>query len=78
MSGPHEPSADLPRADDELMPFYAFMLAFWPVSIVLGLIDFYLVTGHDLRLYVLLAGLVAGGITMQAYRAKRKKEQEAA
>jgi hypothetical protein len=77
MNDLHESSTDLPRADDDSVPFYVFMLAFWPVSIILGLIDFYVVKDYDLRLYVLLAGLVAGGIAVMAYRAKLQREEEA-
>jgi len=73
----HEPSTDMPRADDELVPFYVFMLAFWPVSIILGLIDYYVVRDYDLRLYVLMAGLVAGAIAVKAYWAKQQREEEA-
>src|SRR4051794_2961504 len=49
MSDHHLPSDDRPEPD-EAMPFYVFMAVFWPISIVLGLIDFYLIKDHDLRL----------------------------
>jgi hypothetical protein len=62
---------------DRAMHFYTFMLAFWPVSIILGLIDFYLIHDYDLRIPTLLAGLGAGWLAMTIYRRNELKRFEA-
>src|SRR4051794_21149739 len=77
MSDHHLSSDDRPEPD-EAMPFYVFMVVFWPVSIVLGLIDFYLIKDHDLRLYNLLAGAIAGWIAVEVYRARQLREEDQA
>jgi len=72
-----EPGTEEPEPDGSVY-FYIFMVVFWPVSILLGLIDFYFVPEHDLRFYNLLAGLIAGGIAVEAYRHRHIREDQAA
>ena len=42
------------------MYFSAFMLAFWLITLILGLIDYLFIPSYDLRLLDLLIGLLAG------------------
>ncbi len=50
--------ADQPKADHE-GAFIAFMLAFWPLLLIIGLIDHIVLPEYDLRLFALvLAGAV--------------------
>jgi hypothetical protein len=51
----------------------AFMLAFWPLLLVVGLIDHFLLPEYDLRLFTLaLAGAAGwGSVRIQQRRAER-------
>lgn len=56
--------------------FMIFMIVFWPVSLVLGLIDFYLITDYDLRLVNLVLGGLIGWLGVVVYRRRQEREQE--
>ncbi|HEY2156495.1 MAG TPA: hypothetical protein VGH33_12750 [Isosphaeraceae bacterium] len=52
--------------------FIAFMLAFWPLLLVLGIADHFFLPDYDLRLPTLA---VAGGAGWVAARAQRRKAE---
>ena len=56
-----------PKTDYGLY-FMIFMIVFWPVSLVLGLIDFWLIKSYDLRLVNLVLGGLAGWLGIVLYR----------
>ncbi len=70
-------AADEKHEPDTMMHYYVFMMVFWPVSILLGLIDYYSIRDHDLRVLTLLLGVVAGWIAMKMYQARERKQHEA-
>ena len=63
---------DEPKPDHE-GAFIAFMLAFWPLLLILGLIDHFLLPEYDLRLFTLVLAGVAGWacVRLQRQRAER-------
>lgn len=74
----YEPEVDDEPEPDTAMYFYVFMIVFWPVSIVLGLIGFYYVKEYDLRLVTLLLGLGAGWLAVRMYKVRERKRHDAA
>jgi hypothetical protein len=60
------------REDDYGLWFMIFMLVFWPVSLVLGLIDFYVITAYDLRLVNLVLAGLAGWLGVAWYRRREE------
>jgi hypothetical protein len=58
--------------------FMVFMVVFWPVSLVLGVIDFYLIPTYDLRLVNLLLGAVIAWAGVVLYRKRERERREAA
>jgi hypothetical protein len=68
---------DQPKTDRE-GAFIAFMLAFWPLLAVLGLIDHFFLPEYDLRLFTLaLAGAAGWGcVRVQQRRAERALHAE--
>lgn len=62
---------------DTAMHFYVFMMVFWPVSLLLGLIDYYYIRDYDLRLVNLVLGAAAAWIGMKVYQARERKQLEA-
>src|SRR4051812_45812605 len=69
------------RGQQETEPNYGmyvlvFMFVFWPVSMVLGLIDSFVIHDKDLRLINLALGLAAGGLAVLVYRARERQHQE--
>ncbi len=69
------------RSQKETEPNYGmyllvFMFVFWSVSLVLGLIDSFVIQDKDLRLINLALGLAAGGLAVLVYRARGRQHQE--
>ena len=60
------------------LDFMIFMIVFWPVSLVLGLIDFYLIESYDLRLVNLVLGGLIGWLGVVQYRKWQEKQQSQA
>ena len=58
------------------MYLLVFMFVFWTVSLVLGLIDSFVIHDKDLRLINLALGLAAGGLAVLVYRARERQHQE--
>lgn len=58
--------------------FMIFMIVFWPVSLVLALIDFYFVPSYDLRLVNLVLGGLAGWLGVVIYRKRAENQDEIA
>ena len=58
--------------------FMIFMVVFWPVSLVLGLIDFYWIQDYDLRLVNLVLGGLIGWLGVVLYRRREERKREAA
>jgi hypothetical protein len=67
----HQQSRD-DAEPDYFMYFSAFMLAFWPVTLILGLIDYLFIPGYDLRLVDLMIGLLAGWVSVSIYRSREE------
>jgi hypothetical protein len=53
--------------------FIAFMVAFWPLLLVLGLIDHFFLSEHDLRLASLGLAGAAGWINLWLQRRKAER-----
>lgn len=73
----HKTEADAEAEPDYGLYFMIFMIVFWPVSLVLGLIDFYLITSYDLRLVNLVLGGLIGWLGIVMYRRWEAKRREA-
>ena len=65
-----------PEADYGLY-FMIFMIVFWPVSLALGLIDFWLIRSYDLRLVNLVLGGLAGWLGIVLYRRWQERREVA-
>jgi hypothetical protein len=59
---------------DYFMYFSVFLLAFWPVTLVLGVADYFFLLSYDMGLFDLPMGLLVGWITPSVYRAKERKK----
>ncbi|MDR3638372.1 MAG: hypothetical protein P4L84_31505 [Isosphaeraceae bacterium] len=57
--------------------FMVFMIIFWPVSLVLGLIDFCLIKNYDLRLVNLVLGGLIAWLGVVLYRRREQRRREA-
>jgi hypothetical protein len=62
----HE-STQAPKFDRE-MAIIVFMLVFWPILVVLGVIDHFFMPDHDLRLFALVFAAAVGGLGVQLQR----------
>jgi hypothetical protein len=56
------------RKFDREMAVIVFMLVFWPILLVLGVIDHFFMPDHDLRLFALLFAAAVGGLGVQLQR----------
>jgi hypothetical protein len=63
------------RISDEnlMLRLCIFMLVFWPLSLVLGVIDHWFVPDRDLRLLNLAMGALAGWYAVRRFEAKRQE-----
>jgi hypothetical protein len=52
------------------------MFVFWPLSMVLGLIDSFVIHDKDLRLINLAIGLAVAGIAVLIYRSRERQQQQ--
>jgi hypothetical protein len=59
-----------------LQRFFIFMLVFWPVALILGVIDVWFITDHDLRLASLAVAAVAGWWGIRYVESKRETPPE--
>ena len=68
-----EIKAQTKEEPDYFMYFSLFLLAFWPVALILGVADYFFFPDRDLRLLDLLMGGIAGGSAVSFYRSKERK-----
>jgi hypothetical protein len=61
-SGTHEPP--------NLTRFFVFMLVFWPLSLLLGVVDHWLIPDYDLRLLNLVLGGLGGWVGVRTFEAR--------
>jgi hypothetical protein len=57
--------------------FFVFMVVFWPLSLLLGVVDHWLVPEYDLRLVNLALGALGGGVGVLAFAYWRRRSAEA-
>src|SRR5262245_16980766 len=53
--------------------FSVFFAAFWPMTLLLGVADHWLIPGYDLRAVSIAAGALAGWVAVMAYGARQRK-----
>jgi hypothetical protein len=70
----HDPSEA--RKDFESY-FYVFMLAFWPVALLFGIVDHWFITGYDFRVLDVLLGMIAGWIAIKFYDTRERTQNQA-
>ena len=56
------------------MRFFVFMLVFWPLSFLLGVVDHWLIPDHDLRLLNIVLGGLGGWVGVRYFDARRGDE----
>jgi hypothetical protein len=64
----HE-STQAPKFDRE-MATIVFMLVFWPILLLLGVVDHFFMPDHDLRLFALVFAAAIGGLGVLLQRRK--------
>lgn len=57
--------------------FLIFVALFWPVSMVVGLIDHWVILDYDLRLATLALSALVGWVGTRVFEARRRREAEA-
>jgi hypothetical protein len=58
------------RKFDREMAVIVFMLLFWPILLVLGVVDHFFMPDHDLRLFALVFATAIGGLGVLVQRRK--------
>lgn len=62
---------------DNLVYFGVFMMVFWPVTLLFGIVDHFFIPDSDLRLIGVLLGLLAGGLGLKAHKTIQRYNRDA-
>jgi hypothetical protein len=58
------------RKFDREMAIIVFMLVFWPILLILGVVDHFFMPDHDLRLFAFVFAAAIGGLGVLLQRRK--------